>query len=99
MPLYSGKVLLVLALVGLCCLELTAGQGIRTKAETTNSCPGPNEQYTDCGPVCGDRMCSNARDSSVPCLKSCGSGCYCNPGYARNKAYICIAAYLCASFG
>ncbi|XP_050091131.1 chymotrypsin-elastase inhibitor ixodidin-like [Anopheles aquasalis] len=94
MALHSGKLFLVLVLVGLCSLEFSVGQAV-----SLISCPGPNEQYTDCGPVCGDRLCSNFRDGSVPCLKSCGSGCYCEPGYARNKSYKCIAAYLCPFFG
>ncbi|ETN57817.1 hypothetical protein AND_010619 [Anopheles darlingi] len=98
MALHSGKLLFVLALVwGLCCWSLTTGQTNSTILSAV--CPGPNEQYTDCGPVCGDRFCNNVHDASVHCVKSCGSGCYCDPGYARNKGYKCIASYLCPNFG
>uniref|UniRef100_A0AAG5D592 TIL domain-containing protein n=1 Tax=Anopheles atroparvus TaxID=41427 RepID=A0AAG5D592_ANOAO len=51
------------------------------------TCSDPNEYYTDCGPVCGDRTCANKNKNDVTCLRSCGAGCFCQGGYVRSKSY------------
>nr|WIM01334.1 zonadhesin-like protein 1A [Limnephilus flavicornis] len=46
------------------------------------SCPGPNEEYTECG-TC-EKTCEN-KDLSLACIAVCQVGCFCKAGYVRNN--------------
>ncbi|XP_053545818.1 venom peptide CtAPI-like [Bombina bombina] len=51
-------------------------------------CNDPNEEYT-CGPSY-EKNCANRFKHPIVLLKICCPGCFCNVGYLKNSAGICV---------
>lgn len=62
---------------------------------------GENELWTDCGSVCQENCLT--RGFLLPCVKSCFSGCVCQPGFTRRGwdgmggSGTCVASTMCDS--
>jgi hypothetical protein len=55
-------------------------------------CPN-NEEFKACGSACAP-TCANPHPSPV-CTRQCVIGCFCKPGYLRNKYHVCVEATNC----
>ena len=78
-----------LALIVLIVLQVLA----LTRAEKEPCCDGKNEVFDRCGTNC-ETTCANP--GPLRCIKSCKSGCFCKPGYIRNKKDgVCIKQEKC----
>ncbi|GBM98796.1 Zonadhesin [Araneus ventricosus] len=54
----------------------------------------PNEEFKECGPTC-QVTCDNLGVPSGPCLFKCERGCFCKPGFVRDRNGNCILPSLC----
>jgi hypothetical protein len=57
-------------------------------------CP-KNEEFNACGSACAP-TCANPHPSPV-CTRQCVIGCFCQPGYLRNKYHVCVPADKCGA--
>ncbi|XP_055930162.1 zonadhesin-like [Argiope bruennichi] len=67
------------------------------KCVRPDQCPvvcGENEIFQKCGPSC-QRSCDNLLQSLGACALKCVKGCFCKPGYIRNREGKCILPVLC----
>ncbi|GFT45329.1 zonadhesin [Nephila pilipes] len=53
-----------------------------------------NEEYKDCGSVC-QRTCDNLGVPITFCPLPCAKGCFCKPGYVRNRDGKCVLPNTC----
>lgn len=59
-------------------------------------CPN-NEIFHMCGSACA-ATCANPHPSPV-CTRQCVIGCFCQPGYLRNKMHVCVPSANCEAQG
>lgn len=55
-------------------------------------CP-QNEEFKTCGSACAP-TCANPNGSPI-CTRQCVIGCFCKPGFLRNKYHVCVPAEQC----
>ncbi|KAM4651762.1 chymotrypsin inhibitor-like [Discoglossus pictus] len=84
------KTLSLLLLVGLVLfMELVE---VRSQ---TGGCRGPHEAFERCGSHC-PMTCANRFAPPRPCPLSCNPGCFCTPGYLRNRRGTCVLPRSCS---
>lgn len=57
-------------------------------------CIGSHEVYDDCGSAC-PATCDNYNGPASPCIDVCVEGCFCEAGYVKNSADICVLPSEC----
>ncbi|CAL1267801.1 unnamed protein product [Larinioides sclopetarius] len=53
-----------------------------------------NEQFLECGSAC-PLTCDSIGTPNVPCTLQCIKGCFCKPGYVRDRTGRCILPHFC----
>ncbi|XP_053545819.1 von Willebrand factor-like [Bombina bombina] len=65
-----------------------------SQCEGESKCNGANEVFKSCGSYC-EVTCANQRNPPIFCKKGCKRGCFCAPGYFKNRAGICVPRNQC----
>uniref|UniRef100_A0A182FFK4 TIL domain-containing protein n=1 Tax=Anopheles albimanus TaxID=7167 RepID=A0A182FFK4_ANOAL len=85
-PTVLQQFAIALIVMFLVIVESRAQTRTTTKSPPVIPCSGANEERLECGPLCGDKMCTTLRafnPASIRCTKLCAPGCFCRSGYVH----------------
>ena len=55
----------------------------------------PNAQYSKCGSSCAEPTCDDPTKTNIACPYLCEEGCFCQKGYLKNYAGLCVLPENC----